>query len=110
MARGKHEEHNPNRKVGRSELPRLSGALASLLNNSMDEEMENDEYYDRDPEEGADEMRMRHSMMNNVSTPYGTPISELDASNALQRYRQDRNAGNDTEFYQEDIRDAYRRR
>jgi hypothetical protein len=106
MARGQDSRNHPNRRVGRSELPRLSEALANHLNDSMESHM--DEY--NDPED----FQMQHSMTANIGMPYGEPISELDAGHALYQYRKDRNSGKmDSEslgFYQDDIRDALRNR
>lgn len=110
MARGIDTSKHPNRKVGRSDLPRLSGALANHLNDSMESHMED---YD-DPEEGKDEFSMSHSIPSLIGNPYGKPLSELDTANALSKYRQQRNSGQmDSEgkaLYGEDIRDAYRNR
>lgn len=106
MARGQDTSKHPNRRVGRSELPRLSELLASHLNDSMESHM--DEYDD------PDDFEMQHSMTAYMGRPYGEPISELDAAHALQQYRKDRNSGEmDSEslgFYQDDIRDALRNR
>jgi len=106
MANGEDTRNHPNRKVGRSELPLLSRAMAGLLNNSLADA----EAYGWDAKEGAEEFKMKHSMANNLSTPYGDQISEMDAAAALSKYRKDRNAGQDLEFYKEDIKDAYRSR
>lgn len=98
--------HHPKRKVGRSELPRLSEALANHLNDSMESHM--DEY--NDPED----FEMQHSMTSHIGMPYGEPFSELDAEHALHQYRKDRDSGQMDEeslgFYQDDIRDALRNR
>lgn len=106
MPRGERTEFHPNRRVGRSELTSLSEVLANHLNDSMERHM--DEY--DDPED----FKMQHSIMTHIGTPYGEPISELDANYALNQYRKDRDSGKmDSEslgFYQDDIRDAIRNR
>lgn len=106
MPKGVDTRNHPNRRVGRSDLPRLSGALAGLLNNSLQDA----EDYGWDATEAEEEFKMKHSMANNLSIPYGKTISETDAQGALAKYRKDRNAGQDLEFYQEDIKDAFRSR
>lgn len=110
MARGEDTRHHSNRKVGRSDLPRLSEALANHLNDSMESHMED---YD-DPEEGKEEFAMSHSMPSLIGNPYGKPLSEMDTANALGAYRKQRNSGQmDSEgkaLYGQDISDAYRNR
>lgn len=110
MARGEDTRHHPNRKVGRSELPRLSGALANHLNDSMESHME--DY--SDPEEGKEEFAMSHSIPSLIGNPYGEALSESDTADALSKYRQQRNSGQmdseGKELYGQDIRDAYRNR
>ena len=110
MARGEDTRNHPNRRVGRSDLPRLSEALGNYLTNSMESHMED---YD-DYEEGKEEFAMSHSMPSLINQPYGESFSELDAGEALQRYRNQRNSGKmdseSKELYASDIRDAYRDR
>jgi hypothetical protein len=116
MARGEDTRHHPNRRVGRSDLPRLSEALANHLNDSL-EGMKED-YEDSDTVE--DEFVMSHSMPSLIRKPftgdnsYTQPFSEGDASSALQAYRQRRDSGkmdsDDKELYGHDINEAYRNR
>ena len=123
MPRGVHRENGAGRvdraSFGRSDLPRLSEALANHLNDSL-EGMKED-YEDSDTVE--DEFVMGHSMPSLIRKPYTgdgsytQPFSEGDASDALQAYRQKRNAGSikvdaeDKEYgYGQDISQAYRNR
>lgn len=109
MARGEDTRHHPNRQVGRSDLPRLSEALANHLNDSMESHME-----DYGSDEGAEEFAMSHSIPSLTQQSFGEPFSEVDAANALTKYRQHRDSGQmDSEgkaLYGQDIRDAYRGR
>jgi hypothetical protein len=68
------------------------------------------EDYEDDPEEGAEDLGMQHSMVSYIPNAYSRGVSEMDAQGALNTYRQNRAKGMDQEFYQEDIRDAYRNR
>ena len=123
MARGEDTRNHPNRRVGRSDLPRLSEALANHLNNSMDRHMEdyNNPYDDGDDfgndnlgSEAAEEFAMSHSIPSLINQPFGESFSEIDTGEALQRYRNQRNSGKmdseSKELYASDIRDAYRNR
>lgn len=124
MARGEDTRNHPNRRVGRSDLPRLSEALGNYLTNSMESHMEDyDNPYDDDDgnmkndnlgSKAAEEFAMSHSMPSLINQPYGEAFSELDAGEALQRYRNQRNSGKmdseSKELYASDIRDAYRNR
>jgi hypothetical protein len=100
------EQHG---RTGRSDLPRLSNALANHLNDSMESHMD-----DYGPEEGAEEFAMSHSLPSLTQQSFGEPFSEVDASNALNEYRKYRDSGDmdseGKELYGEDIRDAYRNR
>jgi hypothetical protein len=109
MARGQDTSNHQNRRVGRSELPRLSQALANHLNDSMESHME-----DYGHEEGAEEFSMAHSIPSLTQQSFGEPFSEVGAADALNEYRKYRDSGDmDSEgkaLYGEDIRDAYRNR
>lgn len=107
MARGQDTRNHPNRRVGRSDLPRLSRALGGMLNDAVDSHQID---YEDDPEEGEEDLAMQHSMINYIPNAYNEGVSEMDAQGALNTYRQNRAKGRDQEFYQEDIRDAYRMR
>ena len=91
---------------GRSDLPRLSNALAGLLNESVERHQEDYE----DPEEGKEDFLMENSMGRYTPSAYTEGVSEVDAENALQNYRTDRNKGMDLSYEQQDIKDAYRNR
>jgi len=105
-----HEDkaHHPNRRVGRSDLPRLSSALAGVMNESIDRIKQDPDMYGED---GPEELSMHHSMAGYLPRSlYYHGISELDAATALREYRKDRDAGRYVDDAQEDIRDAYKDR
>ena len=100
---------------GRSELPRLSAALGSYLDTVREgyqEEFGNDDDYD-DPNNGQaeEEFRMAHSIAGPQRQDAGAdiedPVDEMAASNMLQRYRKNRDSGQDQPFSREDIRESY---
>jgi hypothetical protein len=103
MARGENTAHHPNRKVGRSDLPRLSGALADYLNASKG-------YMDEHSEDPEDEFSMSHSIPSLINHPLSEPFSEIDTAEALSKYRQKRDSGQmdseSKELYGHDIREA----
>jgi hypothetical protein len=107
MANGEDTRHHPNRKVGRSELPRLSARLSDHLNETM---AEIGESYD----EPAEEFAMATSIPSIVNHPFGEYFSENDAAEALSKYRSQRNAGEldkeDIALYGNDINEALRDR
>jgi hypothetical protein len=119
--KGEDTRNHPNRRVGRSELPRLSEALANHLNNSLDRHLEdyNNPYEDGDDfgndnqgEEAREEFAMSHSIPSLINQPYPEAFSEIDTGEALNRYRQQRGSmdSESKELYASDIRDAYRNR
>lgn len=101
---------------GRSDLPRLSAALGSYLDDSREEhqaEYGDDDNYD-DPENGQAEAEFRG--MHSIAGPYRRdagadiedPVEEHDAAEMLQNYRQNRDSGQDDRFQRDDIRHAYK--
>ena len=101
---------------GRSELPRLSAALASYLDESREDHQEeygDDDNYD-DPENGQAEEEFRGS--HSIAGPYRRdtgadiedPVEESDAADMLQNYRQNRDSGQDNPYQREDIRNSYK--
>jgi hypothetical protein len=100
---------------GRSELPRLSAALASYLDDSREEhqaEYGDDDDYDN-PENGQaeEEFRGSHSIAGPYRNDKGSDIEdsvdESDAEEMLQNYRQRRDSGQNQPSQREDIRTAY---
>lgn len=118
------EQHN--RRIGRSDLPRISRALAAHLENSredktiglhdnyLDPSDATDEDYAQDEEDAEEDFRMSHSIADETrrleDSRINDPVDEDQAGRMLQNYRQKRNAGIDQPFSREDIRDAYRTR
>lgn len=104
MARGEDTRHHSNRKVGRSDLPRLSETISNHLSGAMDW------YKEQYGEDAKDEFAMSFSLPSLINHPFGEPFSEMDASNALNTYRQRRNSGQidseDKELYGADIHEA----
>lgn len=101
---------------GRSELPRLSAALASYLDDSREDhqaEYGDDDNYD-DPENGQaeEEFRGSHSIAGPYRRDIGAdiedPVEEHDAEDMLQTYRKNRDSGQDNPYQREDIRNAYK--
>lgn len=101
---------------GRSELPRLSAALGSYLDDAREEhqaEYGDDDNYD-DPNNGQAEEEFRGS--HSIAGPYRRdtgadiedPVEESDAADMLQNYRQNRDSGQDNKYQREDIRHAYK--
>lgn len=100
---------------GRSDLPRLSEALGSYLDDSREEhqaEFGDDDDYD-DPNNGQAEAEFRgsHSVASKQREDDGSdiedPVDEDDANKMLQRYRQNRDSNQDQPSSREDIRNAY---
>lgn len=101
---------------GRSDLPRLSAALGSYLDDSREEhqaEFGDDADYDS-PENGQaeEEFRMTHPIAGLQRQDAGAdiedPVDEYAAEDMLQNYRQNRDAGQPQPSKQEDIRHAYK--
>ena len=101
---------------GRSELTRLSAALASYLDDSREDhqaEYGDDDNYD-DPENGQAEEEFRGS--HSIAGPYRRdtgadiedPVEEYDAEEMLQNYRRNRDSGQDNPYQREDIRNSYK--
>jgi len=109
MPRGQDTRNHPNRRVGRSDLPRLSSALANVMNDSLDI---NRMDFEDDHDEGYEDFLMERPMANYMSGDvYRRGVDESDASYALQRYREDRESGKyDLTGERDDIKDAYRNR
>lgn len=117
------EQHN--QRIGRSDLPRISRALAAHLENSREDKMI-DLYNKLDPDDdlaliakakydAEDDFRMSHSIADETRraelSRIQDPVDEEQAGRMLQRYRKDRDTGGiDLPFHREDIRDAYRTR
>ena len=101
---------------GRSELPRLSAALASYLDESREDHQEeygdDDNYDDPNNGEAEEEFRGSHSIAGPYRRDTGAdsqdPVEEHDAADMLQNYRQNRDSGQDNKYQREDIRNSYK--
>ena len=100
---------------GRSDLPRLSAALASYLDASREEHQEDygddDDYDDPNNGQAEEEFRGSHSIAGPYRRDAGAdiedPVDENDAAEMLQNYRQNRDSGQDNPSQREDIRNSY---
>lgn len=116
------EQHN--QRIGRSDLPRISRALAAHLENSREDKMIDlynkiEDYDDRTAiamarNDAEDDFRMSHSIADETRraelSRIQDPVDEEQAGRMLQNYRKNRDAGYDESFSREDIRDAYNSR
>jgi hypothetical protein len=101
---------------GRSELPRLSAALASYLDASREEHQadygDDDDYDDPENGQAEEEFRGSHSIAgpyrNDKGADIEDPVEEYDAEEMLQNYRQKRDSGQDNPSQREDIRNSYK--
>jgi hypothetical protein len=100
---------------GRSELPRLSAALASYLDASREEHQadygDDDDYDDPNNGQAEEEFRGSHSIAGPYRRDAGAdiedPVDENDAADMLQNYRQNRDSGQNNPSQREDIRNSY---
>jgi len=106
-------------RIGRSDLPRISRALAAHLDEARRDRLIDIYNYDDDPsddylEDATEDFGMSYSIADPVRRAEGSSIhdevTEDQAGRMLQNYRKNRNAGQDQEFSREDIRDAYNSR
>lgn len=100
---------------GRSELPRLSAALASYLDASREEHQadygDDDDYDDPENGQAEEEFRGSHSIAGPYRNDKGADIEdsvdEHDAEEMLQNYRRNRDSGQNNPSQREDIRNSY---
>ena len=117
MPKGNDTRHHPNRKVGRSDLPRLSSLVSSVLNDELEGRYGAGQYGDdqrEHVEEQEDFFRNDWRIATDEHRDKVEPLSEVSVDNAsdmLKSYRQKRDSGANRQYGAErSISEAFNRR